>query len=91
MPRLGCGEVHFQECLLGPAVALCLCFHKPPCAPSRDRVIAYLLKTGVDLDEDFSLTLDADGNEDVVLLFGGLPSLQAFKAAVDGLAATYGA
>ena len=85
MPKLGSGEIQFQGCLLNPAVAICLCFHKPPCVPDRDRLLAYLVKTGVDLSGDFSLTLDADGNEDVVLLFGNAKTLSTFKLLVDSL------
>lgn len=85
MPRLGSGEIQFQGCMLKPAVAVSLCFHQPPCVPDRDRILAYLVKTGVDLEGDFSLTLDADGNEDVVLLFGNAQTLNSFKNLVDTL------
>lgn len=64
MPRLGSGEIQFQGCMLKPAVAICLCFHQPQCVPDRDQTLAYLVQQGVDLDGDFSLVLDADGNQD---------------------------
>lgn len=86
MPRLGSGEIQFHGCLLKPAVAICLCFHTPQCVPDRDRILAHLVKTGVDLEGDFSLTLDADGNADVVLLFGNSQTLNQFKNLVDKLA-----
>ena len=70
MPRLGSGEIQFQGCLLNPGVAICICSHQPPCVPDRDQILAHLVETGVDLDGDFSLTLDANGKQDVVLLFG---------------------
>lgn len=88
MPKLGSGEIQFQGCILQPAVAICLCFHKPQCVPDRDRILAHLVKTGVDLEGDFSLTLDADGKEDVVLLFGNPRTLNEFKRLVDALVVT---
>jgi hypothetical protein len=86
MPRLGSGEIQFQGCLLKPAVAICLCFHTPQCIADRDRILSHLVKTGVDLEGDFSLTLDADGKQDVVLLFGNQRVLNEFKTLVDALA-----
>lgn len=85
MPRLGSGEIQFQGCLLNPGVAICLCFHQPTCVPDRDQILAYLVKQGVDLDGDFSLVLDADGNQDVILLFGNRKTLTTFKTLVDTL------
>lgn len=85
MPRLGSGEIQFQGCLLRPAVAICICSHQPPCVPDRDRILAHLIETGVDLDGDFSLTLDVKGKQDVVLLFGNTKTLNTFKALVDSL------
>lgn len=79
MPKLGSGEIQFQGCVLKPAVAICLCFHTPQCVPDRDRILAHLVKSGVDLEGDFSLTLDADGNEDVVMVFGNSQTLNKFK------------
>lgn len=84
--KLGSGEIQFQGCLLDPAVAICLCFHDPPCVPDRDQILAHLVKTGVDLEGDFSLVLDADGNEDVLLVFGNSQTLDHFKALVNALA-----
>lgn len=86
MPKLGSGEIQFQGCMLKPAVAICLCFHTPQCVPDRDHILAHLVKTGVDLEGDFSLTLDADGNEDVVMLFGNSQTFNQFKNLVDRLA-----
>lgn len=90
MPKLGSGEIQFQGCLLNPAVAICLCFHQPQCVPDRDRILAHLVKTGVDLDGDFSLVLDSDGNEDVILLFGNSKTLAKFQALVNTLAVMTG-
>jgi hypothetical protein len=39
----------------------------------------------VDLTDDFSLTLDADGNEDVVLLFGTRETFAQFKTLVNSM------
>lgn len=88
MPRLGSGEIQFQGCLLKPGVAICLCFHQPQCVPDRNRILSYVLtRTGAELDADFSLTLDADGREDVLLLFGNRETLNNFKMLVDTLIA----
>lgn len=86
MPKLGSGEIQFQGCLLKPATAICLCFHQPSHIPDRDKVLAYLASHGIDLDADFSLVLDADGNEDVVLVFGNQKTLTTFQLLVNQLA-----
>lgn len=86
MPKLGSGEIQFQDCLLKPGVAISLCFHQPQCIPDRDRILAYLARTGVDLESDFALVLDSDGNEDVLLFFGNNKTLATFKALVDTVA-----
>ena len=85
MPRLGSGEIQFHGYVFKPAVAIAVCFHKPPCDADRDRILAYLVRTGVDLTDDFSLTLDADGNEDVVLLFGTRETFAQFKTLVNSM------
>lgn len=85
MPKLGSGNIQFQGCLLGPATAICLCFHTPHHKPDRNHILAYLASKGVDLDGDFSLVLDADGNEDVILCFGNTATLETFTLLVNSL------
>ena len=85
MPRLGSGEIQFQGCLLNPAIAICICSHKPLHVPDRDKILAYLVKHGIDLGADFSLVLDADGNEDVLLVFGNHNTFQTFQTLVSAL------
>lgn len=85
MPKLGSGDIQFQGCLLGEAVAICLCFHSPSHVPDRDKVLAYLHRQGIDLSGDFSLVLDAHGNEDVLLVFGNKKTLGTFQTLVNML------
>jgi hypothetical protein len=90
MPRLGSGEIQFQGCLLNPAIAICICSHKPQHVPNRDAILIYLVKHGVDLDVDFSLVLDADNNEDVLLVFGNQKTFNTFQMLVSALATMRG-
>ena len=85
MTKLGSGDIQFNGCLLTPASAICLCFHTPAHVPNRDKILAYLTSKGIDLEGDFSLVLDADGNEDVILCFGNLATLQTFQLLVNKL------
>jgi hypothetical protein len=86
MPRLGSGEIQFQGCLLSPAIAICICSHKPSHVPDRDKILAYLIKHEINLDADFSLVLDADNNEDALLVFGNQKTFDVFQALVSALA-----
>lgn len=83
--RFGSGDVQYQGCVLGPAKVIGLCHHKPSCTPNRDKILAYLVQNGVDLEQDFSLIFDADGNQDTLLLFGNPETLQKFQELVDAL------
>jgi hypothetical protein len=85
MTKLGSGEIQFQGCLLGHAVAVCICPHTPQHVPNRDDILAYLNKQGVDLEADFSLVLDANGHQDVLLVFGNRKTLSTFGGLVDEL------
>lgn len=83
--RPGSGEIQFQGCDLNPALAICICPHKPSHAPNRDRILARLAEAGTDLSCDFSLLLDVSGREDVLLFFGNRETLKTFKLLVDTL------
>jgi len=86
MPKLGSGNVQFQGCPMGQRAAICICFHTPSHVPNKDKIEVYLTKQHVDQDGDFSLVLDADGNEDVVLHFGNQRTFGVFKQLVNALA-----
>ena len=73
--------------MLNPAIAICICSHRPQHVPDRDRILDYIIKHGVALDSDFSLVLDADNNEDVLLIFGNQKTFETFRTLVSTLAA----
>lgn len=83
--KFGSGDVQFQGIALNPAKVIGLCHHRPSCIPNRDKMLAYLVQNGVDLEQDFSLIFDADGNHDTLLLFGNPETLQKFQALVNAL------
>jgi hypothetical protein len=91
MPKLGSGEIQFQGCVMDSGLAICLCFHKPQHAPNKDKINVYLTKHHIDQDNDFSLVLDSDGNEDVILYFGNHSTFKMFELLVKTLAGTNGA
>ena len=82
--KFGSGGIQFQGCVLDPAkvISFSFCYHEPQHVPNRDKILAYLIKNGVDLETDFSAIFDADGNEDIVLVFGNPETLLNFQALV---------
>lgn len=45
-----------------------------------------MVRSGIDLNSDFSLVLDADNREDVLLIFGNRQTFQTFQTRVSTLA-----
>lgn len=83
--KFGSGDIQFQGCVLNPAKVIGLCHHKPRHTPNRDKILSYLITNGVDLEQDFALVFDSDGNEDTLLLFANPETLRKFQALVNAL------